>query len=75
MSNDFPTLPSISGPSGAYGCEVRPAGPLQDMAAIDLIAGAPHDRTNSPAEFTGGDTGAGLGGSAIANAPTRVDVP
>lgn len=49
-----------------YGCEVGPAGPQQDMAAIDHIAGGDAlDRSASPATFTGGTTGAGLGGTAI----------
>jgi hypothetical protein len=34
------------------------------MTAIDTIAGSVHDRTSSPAEFTGGDSGVGLGGTA-----------
>jgi hypothetical protein len=47
-----------------YGSEVAPAGPVQDMTAIDLIAGSVHDRDAAPAEFTGGDSGQGLGGVA-----------
>lgn len=47
-----------------YGSEVAPQGPVQDMWAIDTIAGSVHDRDSSPAETTGGDTGSGLGGVA-----------
>ena len=47
-----------------YGSEVAPEGPVQDMWQIDVLAGTVHDRTASPAEFTGGDTGSGLGGQA-----------
>lgn len=51
---------------GAYGCEVQPAGPVQDMFAIDAIAGTfpPQERSAQPADFTGGMGGQGLGGMA-----------
>jgi hypothetical protein len=56
------------GTDGEYGCQIEPAGPLQDMAAIDVLAGAVNDRTASPAVFTGGMGGRGLGG--LAEPPT-----
>jgi hypothetical protein len=34
------------------------------MHAIDTLVGSVMDRNASPAEFTGGTTGAGLGGQA-----------
>lgn len=46
---------TISVSNGAFGCEVQPLPPLQDMAgSIDTIAGQVHDRTDSQATFTGG---------------------
>lgn len=51
-------------PAQLVGADIGPLGFQQNMWDIDLLAGTPHDRNASPAEFTGGDTGQGLGGSA-----------
>jgi hypothetical protein len=48
-----------------YGSEILPRQPLQDMEEIDTLVGSVQDRTANPADFTGGTTGAGLGGTAI----------
>lgn len=58
-----------------YGSEVTPHPPTQDMAQIDVLAGSVHDRTDSPAEFTGGDTESGFGGQAEGTAPNKQSVP
>jgi hypothetical protein len=48
-----------------YGSEVAPNPPVDDMYAIDQLAGQfDADRDSSPASFTGGMGGAGLGGTA-----------
>lgn len=59
-----------------YGSEVEPAGPRQDMAQIDVIAGQypPQARDDSQAAFTGGMGGTGLGGSAEGTEPQTVPV-
>ena len=53
-----------TGDAKTYGADVAPTGPVQDMWAYDPIAGSVHDRTASAADFTGGDSGIGLGGMA-----------
>lgn len=58
-----------------YGSEVEPNGPVQDMEMIDTIAGSVMDRTASPAAFTGGTGGAGLGGTAEGEAPAKEKRP
>lgn len=63
-SASVPTLGSQAEPA-VYGSQVPPGPPRQDMYAIDPIAGGPvQDRTASPADFTGGNLGRGLGGAA-----------
>lgn len=48
-----------------YGSEVAPQPPVDDMYAIDQLAGQfDADRDSSPAAFGGGTGGAGLGGQA-----------
>lgn len=48
-----------------YGSEVGPQPPQDDMYAIDVLTGQQNaDINTSPAQFTGGTGGAGLGGSA-----------
>ncbi|HLJ67740.1 MAG TPA: hypothetical protein VKX16_10320 [Chloroflexota bacterium] len=59
---------------GPYGAEIGPRGFQQDMFQIDIIAGSVHDRSASPAVFTGGDTEQGLGGQAEPMSPGGVDV-
>jgi len=58
-----------------YGSEVAPNDPRQDMSAIDTVAGSVHDRDAGPGEFTGGSTGAGLGGVAEPAAADKLNVP
>lgn len=72
---DTQSFPSVSAPSGSYGAEVRPMGPLQDMEAIDTIAGSVHTRDDSPSAFTGGSSNRGLGGMAEPAAPATERVP
>jgi hypothetical protein len=50
-------------------------GPLQDMELIDTIAGSVHDRRASQAEFTGGDSEMGFGGTAQGEESPKVRVP
>jgi hypothetical protein len=47
-----------------YGSQVAPEPPVQDMYAVDTIAGSVHDRAASPAQATGDTGGGGLGGTA-----------
>lgn len=48
-----------------YGSEVAPLPPVDDMYAIDTLAGQTDaDRDSSQASFTGGMGGGGLGGTA-----------
>lgn len=54
-----------------YGSEVEPNGPVQDMEMIDNLGGPAQDRDASPKSFTGGTTGAGLGGTAEPDAPAK----
>lgn len=50
-----------------YGSEVAPQPPVDDMYAIDVLAGQVNaDLNTSPAQFGGGTGGAGLGGTAEA---------
>lgn len=72
---DTSSFPTVSVPNGSYGAEVRPMGPLQDMEAIDTIAGSVHTRDASPASFTGGMGGRGMGGMAEPDAPDYTPVP
>ena len=58
-----------------FGSEVAPNGPLQDMSAIDTIAGSVHARDASEAEFTGGTGGGGLGGMAEPAAADKLNAP
>ncbi len=51
-------------PAQLVGADIGPLGFQQNMFAIDTLAGSQGDRDSSPAEFTGGDTGQGLGGTA-----------
>lgn len=59
-----------SGDNRTYGADIAPTGG-QDMWQIDPIAGSfpPNARDASPAAFTGGTGGAGLGGQAEPMAP------
>jgi hypothetical protein len=69
MADDIITSDQIGeGDSKTYGADIGPTGG-QDMWQIDTIAGTVHDRDASPAEFTGGDSGRGLGGMAEPMAP------
>jgi hypothetical protein len=73
--NDVNTIvgqPSMSGP---YGGEIAPLPPHQNMFAIDPIAGQfpPQERNASPAAFTGGMGGQGLGGQAEPMTPGGED--
>ncbi len=58
-----------------YGSEVEPNDPIQDMSKIDTLAGAVADRDSSPATFTGGMGGMGLGGQAEPDAPPKEKLP
>lgn len=58
-----------------YGSEVQPNGPVQNMEEIDTLAGSVMDRDASPAAFTGGTGGAGLGGTAEPDAPDKQKTP
>lgn len=58
-----------------YGSEVQPNGPVQDMKQIDTLTGSVHTRDDGPAAFTGGTTGAGLGGQAEGEAPGKAERP
>ncbi len=51
-------------PAQTVGADIGPLGFQQDMFSIDTLAGSVGDRDSSPASFTGGDTGQGLGGTA-----------
>lgn len=57
-----------TGDSTVYGADVDPTGG-SDMYALDTIAGSVHTRDDSAAQFTGGDSGVGLGGQAEPMAP------
>ncbi len=64
-------MDNTPGPAQTVGADIGPLGFQQDMFAIDTLAGpgSPNggsvgDRDSSPATFTGGDTGQGLGGVA-----------
>ena len=67
-------IPMQTGQSGQYGAEVMPNGPLQDMfASVDTIAGGVHTRDDAPSAFTGGTTGAGLGGVVVTTPSPTAD--
>jgi len=51
-------------PAQTVGADLGPLGFQQDMFSIDTLAGSVGDRDSSPASFTGGNTGQGLGGQA-----------
>jgi hypothetical protein len=60
-----------AGDNTLYGADVAPNGPVEDMFAIEPIAGQfpAQERSASPGEFTGGTGGAGLGGQAEPMSP------
>jgi hypothetical protein len=73
-------LPNLMFPTnnGPYGAEILPHGPLQDMEnSIDPIVGTypPQARDASPAEFTGGIGGIGLGGAAEGVEAPAIKIP